>query len=87
MAHNASMRSGFSRWKPTEIQKSILNSKFASETRNPSVEEINHITTELQCHGPVEGKNAFFWFQNAACRDKQIKEKVESCDRWKKEKS
>ncbi|XP_059070580.1 WUSCHEL-related homeobox 6-like [Cryptomeria japonica] len=81
------MRSDFSRWKPTEIQKSVLNSKFASGTRNQSLEEINHITAELQRHGLVEGKNVFFWFQNAACRDKQKKEKAESCDRWKEEKA
>ncbi|GLJ26242.1 hypothetical protein SUGI_0504270 [Cryptomeria japonica] len=74
------MRSDFSRWKPTKIQKSVLNSKFASGTRNPPLEEINHITIELQCHGPVKGKNVFFWFQNAACRDKQKKEKAESCE-------
>ncbi|XP_059072883.1 WUSCHEL-related homeobox 4-like isoform X2 [Cryptomeria japonica] len=74
---SASMRSGFS----------ILNSKFASGTRNPSVDEINRITAELQRHGPVEGKNVFFWFQNAAARDKLKKEKAVSCDRRKKEKA
>ncbi|GLJ10323.1 hypothetical protein SUGI_0126190 [Cryptomeria japonica] len=75
------MRSVSSRWKPTESQKRILESFFANGTRKPSVEQVNRITAELQLHGPVEVKNVFFWFQNAAAREKRKRERPEtSCD-------
>ncbi|GLJ10321.1 hypothetical protein SUGI_0126140 [Cryptomeria japonica] len=80
---STSMMSVSSRWRPTACQKRILESFFANGTRKPSVEQVNRITAELQLHGPVEGKNVFFWFQNAAARDKRKRERPEtSSPKW-----
>ncbi|GLJ10320.1 hypothetical protein SUGI_0126130 [Cryptomeria japonica] len=83
LVDGASMRSVCTKWKPTESQKRILESFFASGTRKPSVEQVNRITAELQLYGPVEGKNVFYWFQNAAARDRRKREKPEtSSSKW-----
>ncbi|GLJ17914.1 hypothetical protein SUGI_0313960 [Cryptomeria japonica] len=72
---SASVRSSCSRWKPTDNQKRILESLFANGTRKPCLEEIERITADLQGHGPhVQGKNVFYWFQNATAREKRMKE-------------
>ncbi|GLJ10325.1 hypothetical protein SUGI_0126230 [Cryptomeria japonica] len=78
---STSMRSVSTRWKATESQKRILESFYANGTRKPSVEQVNRITAELQLHGRVEGKNVFFWFQNATAREKRKRERPEtSCE-------
>ncbi|KAH9331021.1 hypothetical protein KI387_003129, partial [Taxus chinensis] len=66
------------RWKPTPEQKHILESMFANGIRNPSTSYITEITADLQRYGRVEGKNVFYWFQNANARDKRKKEPSQS---------
>ncbi|KAH9331022.1 hypothetical protein KI387_003130, partial [Taxus chinensis] len=63
------------RWKPTREQKRILESIYMSGTRNPSFEQIQEITSQLQRYGWVEGKNVVDWFQHCnAAVNKRKKE-------------
>ena len=59
----ATVRSVCPKWKDAAKQNKILESIFLSGLRHPSVQDINRITVELQCHGPVESKNVAYWFQ------------------------
>ncbi|XP_057820850.1 WUSCHEL-related homeobox 4-like [Cryptomeria japonica] len=82
-----------SRWKATDNQRRILEYLFASGTRNPCLEEIERISADLQGHGPVQGKNVFYWFQNATAREKRMKKSssrlpsVLKARNWSSEKS
>lgn len=49
-----------------------------SGLRHPSVQDINRITVELQCHGPVESKNVAYWFQNSNAKEKRKNERPET---------
>ena len=74
----ATVRSVCPKWKATAKQKKILESIFLSGLRNPSVQDINRITVELQCHGPVESKNVAYWFQNTNAKEKRMNGRPET---------
>ena len=76
---SASVRTVSRRWKPNENQKRILHSIFMSGVRNPPVDQVHRIAAELRRHGAVEGKNVYFWFQNAAQKDKLEKQRSAPC--------
>ncbi|XP_057820895.2 WUSCHEL-related homeobox 8-like [Cryptomeria japonica] len=58
------------RWKPNLEQRRILESIFATGTKNTRRERIAQITAVLQQYGRVEQRNVFYWFQNANNRNK-----------------
>ena len=66
-----------SRWNPTKEQVAVLEGLYEHGLRTPSAEQIQHITGRLRKHGPVEGKNVFYWFQNHKARQRQ-KQKQDS---------
>ncbi|KAM3352450.1 hypothetical protein ACQJBY_023981 [Aegilops geniculata] len=51
-------------WVPTREQLAMLEGLYRQGMRTPTAEEIHQATARLQEHGPIEGKNVFYWFQN-----------------------
>lgn len=79
VAESASVRTVRSRWKPNENQKRILHSIFMSGVRNPPVDQVHRIAAELRRHGAVEGKNVYYWFHNAARKEKLQRQRSAPC--------
>ncbi|KAM3352449.1 hypothetical protein ACQJBY_023980 [Aegilops geniculata] len=52
------------RWVPTREQMAVLEGLYRQGMRTPTAEEIHQVTARLQEHGPIDGKNVFYWFQN-----------------------
>ncbi|XP_037409696.1 WUSCHEL-related homeobox 5-like [Triticum dicoccoides] len=52
------------RWVPTREQIAVLEGLYRQGMRTPTAKEIHQVTARLQEHGPIEGKNVFYWFQN-----------------------
>ncbi|KAE8768956.1 WUSCHEL-related homeobox 5 [Hordeum vulgare] len=52
------------RWVPTREQIAVLDGLYRQGMRTPTADEIHQVTARLQEHGPIEGKNVFYWFQN-----------------------
>ncbi|XP_059072401.1 WUSCHEL-related homeobox 6-like [Cryptomeria japonica] len=65
------------RWKPNLEQRRILESIFATGTKNTRRERIAQITAVLQQYGRVEQRNVFYWFQNANNRNKLCRRRRE----------
>uniref|UniRef100_A0ACD5W512 Uncharacterized protein n=1 Tax=Avena sativa TaxID=4498 RepID=A0ACD5W512_AVESA len=59
------------RWTPTVEQISVLEGLYREGMRTPSAEQIQRLTARLREHGPIEGKNIFYWFQNHKARQRQ----------------
>ncbi|KAL6853698.1 hypothetical protein ACP4OV_019727 [Aristida adscensionis] len=63
------------RWNPTKEQVSVLEALYSKGVRTPTAEEIEKITARLRDHGPIEGKNVFYWFQNHKSRQRHKQQK------------
>ncbi|KQK10509.1 WUSCHEL-related homeobox 5 [Brachypodium distachyon] len=59
------------RWTPTQEQRELLEGLYRQGLHTPSAEQIQGIAARLRQHGPVEGKNVFYWFQNYKARQRQ----------------
>jgi hypothetical protein len=59
------------RWTPTKEQIGVLEGLYREGMRTPTAEQIQQLTARLREHGPVEGKNIFYWFQNHKARQRQ----------------
>jgi hypothetical protein len=59
------------RWTPTKEQITVLEGLYQEGMRTPTAEQIQHLTARLREHGPIEGKNVFYWFQNHKARLRQ----------------
>ncbi|KAF7038550.1 hypothetical protein CFC21_048719 [Triticum aestivum] len=64
-------------WVPTREQITVLEGLYRQGMRTPTAEEIHQVTARLQEHGPIEGKNVFYWFQNRL-RQKQKQQQQRS---------
>ncbi|XP_037409695.1 WUSCHEL-related homeobox 5-like [Triticum dicoccoides] len=67
------------RWVPTREQIAVLEGLYRQGMRTPTAEEIHQVTARLQEHGPIEGKNVFYWFQNGL-RQKQKQQQQQRSD-------
>uniref|UniRef100_A0ACD5VUZ7 Uncharacterized protein n=1 Tax=Avena sativa TaxID=4498 RepID=A0ACD5VUZ7_AVESA len=67
------------RWTPTVEQIGVLEGLYREGMRTPSAEQIQRLTARLREHGPIEGKNIFYWFQNHKARLRQ-RQKQQSFD-------
>ena len=68
-----------SRWTPTKEQIGVLEGLYLQGMRTPTAEQIQQVTARLREHGPIEGKNVFYWFQNHKARQRQ-REKQQTFD-------
>ncbi|KAM0923208.1 hypothetical protein ACQ4PT_005672 [Festuca glaucescens] len=59
------------RWTPTKEQITVLEGLYREGMRTPTAEQIQQLTARLREHGPIEGKNVFYWFQNHKARLRQ----------------
>lgn len=66
------------RWVPTKEQTAVLEGLYRQGMRAPTAEEIHQVTARLQEHGPIEGKNVFYWFQNQKVRLRQREKQQQS---------
>jgi hypothetical protein len=49
----------------------VLEGLYQEGMRTPTAEQIQQLTARLREHGPIEGKNVFYWFQNHKARLRQ----------------
>ncbi|KAF7063926.1 hypothetical protein CFC21_070389 [Triticum aestivum] len=72
------------RWTPTKEQVGVLEGLYRQGLRTPTAEQIQQVTARLQKHGPIEGKNVFYWFQNHKARQRQ-RQKQQAFDYFSKQ--
>ncbi|MED6156968.1 hypothetical protein PIB30_019090 [Stylosanthes scabra] len=46
------------------MQLQVLQELFGNGIKTPSTLQIQHIASQLQRFGKIQGKNVFYWFQN-----------------------
>ncbi|KAE8788220.1 WOX homeodomain transcription factor [Hordeum vulgare] len=81
---SAAAAAGNARWTPTKEQIGVLEGLYRQGLRNPTTEQIEQVAARLQKHGPVEGKNVFYWFQNHTARHRQ-RQKQQAFDYFSKQ--
>ncbi|CAM0883506.1 unnamed protein product [Alopecurus aequalis] len=71
LSPNSAAAEANARWTPTKEQIGVLEGLYRQGMRTPTSEQIRQVTERLREHGPIEGKNVFYWFQNHKARQRQ----------------